>query len=145
MRDATTGRPATKAWLMTIGRLSYHCEGTTTAVTRVIRSCNASPYSPLTRVTRPARTAGCLTVAARASSPVTMTIGGTSGASAASSNVNTPFACVQRPTYRSEEHTSELQSRLHLVCRLLLEKKKKTHFETLFTTSNAGNATIINN
>src|SRR2546429_3711555 len=27
---------------------------------------------------------------------------------------------------RSEEHTSELQSRLHLVCRLLLEKKKQT-------------------
>src|SRR2546422_8565241 len=31
----------------------------------------------------------------------------------------------QRPVSRSEEHTSELQSRLHLVCRLLLEKKKK--------------------
>src|SRR2546422_8104291 len=29
---------------------------------------------------------------------------------------------------RSEEHTSELQSRLHLVCRLLLEKKKQPHF-----------------
>src|SRR2546429_7131667 len=28
---------------------------------------------------------------------------------------------------RSEEHTSELQSRLHLVCRLLLEKKKPPH------------------
>src|SRR2546429_5996155 len=28
---------------------------------------------------------------------------------------------------RSEEHTSELQSRLHLVCRLLLEKKKNTY------------------
>src|SRR2546422_8103621 len=28
---------------------------------------------------------------------------------------------------RSEEHTSELQSRLHLVCRLLLEKKKNTN------------------
>src|SRR2546429_3152595 len=28
---------------------------------------------------------------------------------------------------RSEEHTSELQSRLHLVCRLLLEKKNKTY------------------
>src|SRR5687768_18147160 len=28
-------------------------------------------------------------------------------------------------SWRSEEHTSELQSRLHLVCRLLLEKKKK--------------------
>src|SRR3989442_6004699 len=32
-----------------------------------------------------------------------------------------------RWTSRSEEHTSELQSRPHLVCRLLLEKKKKTH------------------
>src|SRR2546422_4192214 len=32
-------------------------------------------------------------------------------------------ACKQAG--RSEEHTSELQSRLHLVCRLLLEKKKK--------------------
>src|SRR2546422_5595539 len=31
----------------------------------------------------------------------------------------------QVPALRSEEHTSELQSRLHLVCRLLLEKKKK--------------------
>src|SRR5205809_4032324 len=33
---------------------------------------------------------------------------------------------------RSEEHTSELQSRLHLVCRLLLEKKKKnnSHYST---------------
>src|SRR2546429_6487774 len=29
---------------------------------------------------------------------------------------------------RSEEHTSELQSRLHLVCRLLLEKKKTIHY-----------------
>src|ERR1041385_9549868 len=29
------------------------------------------------------------------------------------------------PVSRSEEHTSELQSRLHLVCRLLLEKKNK--------------------
>src|SRR2546422_8513136 len=47
---------------------------------------------------------------------------------------------------RSEEHTSELQSRLHLVCRLLLEKKKKNiktrrclndrivHFETTLLT-----------
>src|SRR4051794_41704923 len=31
-----------------------------------------------------------------------------------------------RPQRRSEEHTSELQSPVHLVCRLLLEKKKKT-------------------
>src|SRR2546422_7157531 len=33
-------------------------------------------------------------------------------------------ACVEGIGDRSEEHTSELQSRLHLVCRLLLEKKK---------------------
>src|SRR2546429_5813134 len=33
---------------------------------------------------------------------------------------------VARLDHRSEEHTSELQSRLHLVCRLLLEKKKKS-------------------
>src|SRR5690554_7377031 len=35
---------------------------------------------------------------------------------------------LELPTlrFRSEEHTSELQSRPHLVCRLLLEKKKKT-------------------
>src|SRR2546429_4571887 len=33
----------------------------------------------------------------------------------------TPFPAI----WRSEEHTSELQSRLHLVCRLLLEKKNK--------------------
>src|SRR2546429_3197957 len=33
--------------------------------------------------------------------------------------------------HRSEEHTSELQSRLHLVCRLLLEKKKQAALVTL--------------
>src|SRR2546422_5362158 len=34
--------------------------------------------------------------------------------------------CFAFTLERSEEHTSELQSRLHLVCRLLLEKKKKS-------------------
>src|SRR2546429_4130665 len=37
---------------------------------------------------------------------------------------------------RSEEHTSELQSRLHLVCRLLLEKKKKSQQRSTNETSN---------
>src|SRR5687768_18301229 len=37
---------------------------------------------------------------------------------------------------RSEEHTSELQSRLHLVCRLLLEKKKNTNKQKKHTTIN---------
>src|SRR2546422_8162771 len=35
--------------------------------------------------------------------------------------------------HRSEEHTSELQSRLHLVCRLLLEKKKTTNEQPMTT------------
>src|SRR5690625_6716976 len=34
---------------------------------------------------------------------------------------------VAGSAFRSEEHTSELQSRGHLVCRLLLEKKKNSH------------------
>src|SRR6266568_6467018 len=34
-------------------------------------------------------------------------------------------AILLPPLFRSEEHTSELQSQFHLVCRLLLEKKKK--------------------
>src|SRR2546429_702640 len=38
---------------------------------------------------------------------------------------NSSLTCS--PNLRSEEHTSELQSRLHLVCRLLLEKKKKNY------------------
>src|SRR2546422_11108223 len=38
-----------------------------------------------------------------------------------------PGATIGAKRRRSEEHTSELQSRLHLVCRLLLEKKKKVH------------------
>src|SRR2546422_7759542 len=36
---------------------------------------------------------------------------------------------------RSEEHTSELQSRLHLVCRLLLEKKKKMRTNTMLNSA----------
>src|SRR5690625_6021931 len=39
---------------------------------------------------------------------------------------------------RSEEHTSELQSRGHLVCRLLLEKKKKTYERTYRTIVKTG-------
>src|SRR2546429_5678665 len=40
-------------------------------------------------------------------------------------------------SWRSEEHTSELQSRLHLVCRLLLEKKKKMTLTVVPTIASA--------
>ena len=39
--------------------------------------------------------------------------------------------CLRHPDNRSEEHTSELQSPDHLVCRLLLEKKKQKKKQTL--------------
>src|SRR2546429_4929375 len=38
------------------------------------------------------------------------------------------FGDMAKSSGRSEEHTSELQSRLHLVCRLLLEKKKELRY-----------------
>src|SRR5439155_9948529 len=41
------------------------------------------------------------------------------------------MTCKRNRWRRSEEHTSELQSRGHLVCRLLLEKKKKKYSATL--------------
>src|SRR5258707_8093318 len=44
-----------------------------------------------------------------------------------SSHCDGRSACATQPPNRSEEHTSELQSRQYLVCRLLLEKKKKPH------------------
>src|SRR2546422_7421297 len=46
----------------------------------------------------------------------------------------------ERRIVRSEEHTSELQSRLHLVCRLLLEKKKKQGRVALQTVRESGRA-----
>src|SRR5690554_7535961 len=45
-----------------------------------------------------------------------------------SAGTATPTTLRLRLHSRSEEHTSELQSRPHLVCRLLLEKKKKHHY-----------------
>src|SRR5690348_18201199 len=43
----------------------------------------------------------------------------------------------ERPDTRSEEHTSELQSPVHLVCRLLLEKKNKENITTVHATREA--------
>src|SRR3989449_11680222 len=72
----------------------------TVAVSALRLSAAQSPGGMLTHMS------GCMLVMKRSSRP-----------SPSKSNTFT----------RSEEHTSELQSRLHLVCRLLLEKKKKKH------------------
>src|SRR5207247_7528743 len=73
--------------------------------------------------------ANCSKLAGRAPAPT---------ARMASPNPIAPTSCggdqllpvekkIQNPVARSEEHTSELQSRVDLVCRLLLEKKKKNN------------------
>src|SRR2546429_7195612 len=52
-----------------------------------------------------------------------------------SGRASRPTSCAVSVSCRSEEHTSELQSRLHLVCRLLLEKKKKHNKSQAFSTN----------
>src|SRR5438034_4774979 len=54
----------------------------------------------------------------------------TSSSSPSDSTALVASSGLRRGSPRSEEHTSELQSHSDLVCRLLLEKKKKTHIET---------------
>src|SRR3712207_7378987 len=53
---------------------------------------------------------------------------GGSGAGCRSGGADARVAGSATRQHRSEEHTSELQSRQYLVCRLLLEKKKKTYY-----------------
>src|SRR3712207_8376686 len=53
-----------------------------------------------------------------------------------------PEDLALRVPYRSEEHTSELQSRQYLVCRLLLEKKKKITITYTEVTRNADTCSI---
>src|SRR2546422_6178827 len=65
--------------------------------------------------------------AARAVTELATRAGGREVTSRASPRANSAHAARG---IRSEEHTSELQSRLHLVCRLLLEKKKKKIIHT---------------
>src|SRR5260370_28160871 len=48
------------------------------------------------------------------------------------------------PDHRSEEHTSELQSHLNLVCRLLLEKKKTTFTESTYARTSTPQSPITN-
>src|SRR3712207_7443893 len=45
-----------------------------------------------------------------------------------SNRLRSPSESIRAPSHRSEEHTSELQSRQYLVCRILLEKKKNNAY-----------------
>src|SRR5260370_24899551 len=55
---------------------------------------------------------------------------------------SSPTVNPQRGGTRSEEHTSELQSHLNLVCRLLLEKKKKTRMKKQRTSTTEASSGI---
>src|SRR5258707_10489942 len=59
---------------------------------------------------------------------------------AAVKNISLRKLSIRRARPRSEEHTSELQSRQYLVCRLLLEKKKETQWLERLVRAPAGRA-----
>src|SRR2546422_3539811 len=80
------------------------------------------PYTTLFR--SPAGNAGATCRASGGECDPAETCNGTSTSCPADARSPAGTSCTSDGN-RSEEHTSELQSRLHLVCRLLLEKKKK--------------------
>src|SRR2546422_8579983 len=82
------------------------------------------PYTTLFRSSRARAALIALAMMARA----TLGFLSRNSPSASFTTVFTMPSTSELPSLRSEEHTSELQSRLHLVCRLLLEKKK-THLD----------------
>src|SRR5690348_17995421 len=82
------------------------------------------PYTTLFRSVASA-TAGIRTASGRRLPPrVTCQAASTASTDNTTGRLN---GWINPSARRSEEHTSELQSPVHLVCRLLLEKKKKTH------------------
>src|SRR2546422_8585257 len=85
------------------------------------------PYTTLFRSDhRPERGPALAESAGRKRGSGSHGVAGTAGDAAGQRDVDWPAHDESLEALRSEEHTSELQSRLHLVCRLLLEKKKQT-------------------
>src|SRR3712207_7142434 len=90
------------------------------------------PYTTLFRSDRPDRPAPLLRPAAVAPLPgAAAGVGGDRGGDRPGSADLRPRAGAPGRGPRSEEHTSELQSRQYLVCRLLLEKKKKNTIDII--------------
>src|SRR2546422_1484747 len=87
----------------------------------MIRRPPRSTLFPYTTLFRSSRIIGAPAKASSSSTTGTATCGPNSKAIGGVMTIEPP----NPDGHRSEEHTSELQSRLHLVCRLLLEKKKK--------------------
>src|SRR5207253_9267768 len=94
-------------------------------VSALTRSSLPAPYFPLFFFTDPATTA-IYTLSLHDALPIYRQPRSRPAVCSADRRTLTPSSARSRAgAARSEEHTSELQSRGHLVCRLLLEKKKK--------------------
>src|SRR5690625_6947229 len=105
------------------------------------RNAHAHRASRLARLRPRRRGPGLVTAGCNCSSVVRQTVPGPAhiaawsrnrnGYSWAASSIAWSAAAAAARASRSEEHTSELQSRGHLVCRLLLEKKKACHTQSV--------------
>src|SRR2546429_4316774 len=84
------------------------------------------PYTTLFRSAKPDNRVACLWIGFDSEHPAHPAC----GLATAMPGHNRLITRFSLRGFRSEEHTSELQSRLHLVCRLLLEKKKKIMYTT---------------
>src|SRR2546422_3231455 len=93
----------------------------------MIRRPPRSTLFPYTTLFRSERLGRALKDVSRPAEPDTRSIEGTR----AVANLILQLVARAARRVRSEEHTSELQSRLHLVCRLLLEKKKKIYIHSM--------------
>src|SRR5439155_15550850 len=107
-------------------------ELTTLRHASIAASMSASPTSTCVSI----RTFPATMVARTSCSPSCSIVVQGSGRSTKTILVSGGTTVSPRPISRSEEHTSELQSRGHLVCRLLLEKKKKNKREPCQDTTN---------
>src|SRR3989454_1869491 len=118
------------AALPSVCNRGYPSQGT--ADTARLSRFRARVYNP----TRAAADIRCSPATSRPAALKTMgRVGGAAQATARSGRPGLgqyPAGCSKKAG-RSEEHTSELQSPCNLVCRLLLEKKKKTHIQCVLT------------
>src|SRR6266487_5885149 len=130
-----TTRTATP-WRSALVATSLHASGSrSTAITAAPSRAHSTPTEPLpapTSQTRSPTPGPSLASASARTSDLVIIPSRCSKAASCSAH----RAGARRAGQRSEEHTSELQSPVHLVCRLLLEKKKNIFYQLYFIKKN---------
>src|SRR3989449_1109069 len=131
----TNGWPIRADTFQSIARKSSPCWYSRTSANSMPCPRNIDRYSPVKRELTRERVRSSMPLTCRSTSGVTRRRRARSGeVSALRRSLPSYLTARPRPRgSRSEEHTSELQSRLHLVCRLLLEKKKKIKYQNVTT------------